>query len=197
MRRTIIVLLLATGSTLNAVAQDSTVYVESQKVKKDTRPLKDRLWFGGGLGLNFGNVTSIQIEPLVGYKVDKKGKLSVGTGFTYWYLSDNRFTPKLVQNAYGYRLFSRYRFIPQAFAHVEHLNLNAERFIGTNGNVQRIWVPHLLVGGGYAQPISGSSVFTLQVLWENPAGPEQCVSRSGPDHQWGCGIRVLRRGERT
>jgi hypothetical protein len=188
MSRPIIFLLLAMGCTLNTVAQDSTVYVESQKVKKDTRPLKDRLWFGGGLGLNFGNVTSIQIEPLVGYKVDKNGKFSVGTGLTYWYLSDNRFTPKVEQNAYGYRLFSRYRFIPQAFAHTEFLNLNAERFIGATSDVQRIWVPHLLVGGGYAQPISGSSVFTLQVLWEVLQDPNSVYRGQGPIISGGLGF---------
>lgn len=188
MRRPILLLLLALGFTQHTWAQDSTAYVEPPKVRKDTRPLKDRLWFGGGLGLNFGNVTSIQIEPLVGYKVDKNGKFSVGTGLTYWYLSDNRFTPKLEQNAYGYRLFSRYRFIPQAFAHVEYLNLNAERFIGATSSVQRIWVPHLLVGGGYAQPISGSSVFTLQVLWEILQDPNSVYRGQGPIISGGVGF---------
>ncbi len=190
MRRPIIILLLALGVSTRAQIQDSTAYVEvePQKEKKDTRPLKDRLWFGGGLGLNFGNFTSIQIEPLVGYKVDKKGKFSVGTGLTYWYFSDNRYTPKVEQNAYGYRFFSRYRFIPQAFAHVEHLNLNAERFIGATRDVQRIWVPHLLVGGGYAQPISGSSVFTLQVLWEILQDPNSVYQGQGPIISGGVGF---------
>lgn len=175
---------------LTVRAQDTTEYVRPAAAteKKDTRPFKDRIWFGGGLGLNFGSVTAIQIEPLVGYKVDKKNKLSVGTGITYWYFSDNRYTPRLEYDAYGYRLFSRYRVIPQAYLHAEFLHMNAERYLGFNEGVQRIWVPHVLVGGGYVQPIGAHSSFALQILWEVMQDPNSVYYGQGPIISGGVGF---------
>lgn len=173
------VLLLA--AVAGAHAQDTTEYVaKAPKEKRDKRPMKDRLWFGGGLGLNFGTVTAIQVEPLVGYKVDQAGKFSVGTGLTYWYMRDNRFEPALSINAYGYRIFSRYRFIEQAYAHVEYLNLNAERYDLVTDQVRRLWVPHLLVGGGYVQQLGANSSLSMQVLWEVMQDPNSVYRGMGP-----------------
>lgn len=190
MARKLLVLLVVLLTFLSVHAQDTTEYVQKQapSEKRDTRPFKDRIWFGGGLGLNFGNVTAIQIEPLVGYKVDKKGKLSVGTGITYWYFSDSRYVPRVEYNAYGYRLFTRYRVIPQAYLHSEFLHMNAQRYIGIGEGVQRIWVPHLLVGGGYVQPLGAHSSFTLQVLWEVLQDPQSVYYGQGPIISGGVGF---------
>ncbi len=184
----LVIVLLAVAGRTNA--QDTTDYVgnEQPKQNKDSRPFKDRIWFGGGLGLNFGSVTAIQIEPLVGYKVDQKGKFSVGTGITYWYFSDNRYVPRIEYDAYGYRLFTRYRVIPQAYLHSEFLHMNAERYIGIGEGVQRVWVPHLLVGGGYVQPIGAHSSFALQILWEVLQDPQSVYYGQGPIISGGVGF---------
>lgn len=134
--------------------------------KKDTRPLGDRIWFGGGLGLGFGTVTSIQIEPLVGYFIDKENKLSVGTGVSYWYYSDNRYIPKITNDGWGYRLFTRYRPIQPLYVHAEFFHLNAERYSFLTDTYQRIWIPHILLGGGYVQSMGGRSSIYLQVLFD-------------------------------
>lgn len=175
---------------LSASAQDTTEYVRKgpPPEKKDKRPFKDRLWFGGGLGLNFGSVTAIQLEPLVGYKVDQKGKFSVGTGLSYRYFSDNRYNPAIEYSAYGYRFFTRYRVIPQAYLHCEFLDLNAERYIGIGETVHRIWIPHLLVGGGVSQPIGEHSSFMLQVLWEVLQDPNSVYRGQGPIFSGGVGF---------
>lgn len=186
-----IALLLLIAFTLTAArAQDTTDYATRvlDTKKKDTRSLKDRIWFGGGVGLNFGTFTSIQVEPLVGYKVDQEGKFSVGTGFTYWYFSDNRFTPRAEFNAYGYRFFSRYRVIEQAYLHAEYLNLNAQRYDPLSEGVKRFWVPHLLLGGGYVQPLGANSSFTLQVLWEVLQDPNSVYRGQGPIFGGGVGF---------
>lgn len=187
--RLLSVLALLSVAALSS-AQDTTAYVQQEPPveKKDGRPFKDRIWFGGGLGLNFGSVTAIQIEPLVGYKIDQKGKFSVGTGVTYWYFSDNRYVPRVEYNAYGYRLFTRYRVIPQAYLHTEFLHMNAQRYISVVEGVQRIWVPHLLVGGGYVQPIGEHSSFALQILWEVLQDPHSVYYGQGPIISGGVGF---------
>lgn len=56
----------------------------AQEKATGDRPFADRIWFGGGIGLSFGTVTAVQIDPLVGYKVDRAGKFSTGIGGSYW-----------------------------------------------------------------------------------------------------------------
>jgi len=155
---------------------------------KDTRSIGDRLWFGGGVGLSFGTVTAIQLDPLVGYKVDENGKLSVGLGASYWYFRDNRFVPAFELSGYGYRTFSRYRFIEQLFAHAEFLHLNVERYVVTEDAIRRIWVPHLLLGAGYAQPLGGRSSIYFQILFDVLQDPNSVYRNQGPIISGGVGV---------
>ena len=148
-----------------AAAQDTLDYAQPRKPETPKRPLKDRLYFGGGLGLSFGTVTSINVEPFVGYKLDQAGKLSVGTGISYWYYKDNRYVPSYETNSYGYRFFSRYRVLQPVYLHAEYSSQNYEIF-RFDGSVTREWVPMLLLGGGYVSQVGNSSAFYVQVLWD-------------------------------
>ncbi len=181
MERLIILIALVLGH-LSALAQTTPTK------PRDTRPFSDRIWFGGGVGLSFGTVTAIQVDPLVGYKVDQEGKFSVGVGGSYWYYQDNRFTPSLTYTGYGYRTFARYRFIPQLYAHTEFLHLNVERYDYTADRVARIWVPHLLVGAGYVQQLGGRSSIYFQVLFDVLQDPNSVYTNQGPILSGGVGI---------
>ncbi|MFT3886131.1 MAG: hypothetical protein QM724_12100 [Flavobacteriales bacterium] len=171
-------------------AQDTTDYVGKRSAPKEHTPFLDRLWFGGGLGLNFGTVTAIQLDPLVGIHLDQANKLSTGLGLSYWYYRDNRYTPAYTRDAYGYRVFSRYRVIQQAYLHAEFLHLNTGPNIGTLERAgTRIWVPHLLVGAGYVQQLGGSrSSVYLQVLWEVLQDPNSVYFGQGPIFSAGVGV---------
>lgn len=141
---------------------------------------RDRIWFGGGIGLRFGTVTAIQLDPIVGYKVDKKGRASLGAGPSYWYFRDNRWVPPLEFSGAGYRLLGRYRFIEQAFAHVEFYHLNVPRWSRRENRMASAWVPHLLVGGGYVQRLGGRSSIFIQALWEVLQHPYSVYRGMGP-----------------
>lgn len=177
----VVFMLLTVPCTVNA--QDNA----ASSTRKDPRPLRDRLWFGGGLGLNFGTATAIQIDPLVGYFVDQKNKLSVGLGASYWYYRDNRFIPAIDQDGYGYRVFTRYRPIQQFYAHAEFFHLNTELYSFVDRNTVRLWVPHLLLGGGYVQPLAGRSSVFVQVLFDVLQDPNS-VYRGLPVFSGGVGI---------
>ncbi len=167
--------------------QDSTAYVRKEKPKPAV-PLKDRIWFGGGIGLSFGTVTAVQLDPLAGYYLDQHRKLSIGLGPSYTYLRDNRFVPAYEQSMYGYRLFSRWRVIEQAFLHAEFLHMNLQPYFNYGRDHGRIWVPHLLLGAGYVQPISGRSSFYLQVLFEVLQDPNSYYTGQGPIISGGVGV---------
>ncbi len=190
MRLPLLLALLLLGQGLSA-QNDSADYVAAapRKKEKERMPFKDRLWFGGGLGLNFGTVTAIQIDPLVGLHLDKAKRVSAGVGGSYWYYRDNRWSPPVERTAYGYRVFSRFRPIQQAFLHAEFLHLNAPRVIGTpEQRDQRIWVPHLLVGAGYVQSLGGGSSIYLQVLFDVLQDPNSIYAGQGPILGGGVGI---------
>jgi hypothetical protein len=156
----------------------------------DTRSLADRLWFGGNLGLSFGTITAVQLDPMVGYKVDAPGRLMLGVGGSYWHFRDNRFAPAWTFNGYGYRTFARYRFIEQAFAHVEFLHMNVD---GARNELfgpvdQRFWVPHLLVGGGYIQQVGNRTGIFIQVLFDVWQDPNSVYWGQGPIFSVGGGL---------
>ncbi len=171
---------------LQASAQDSTAYVPSEK--KPAIPFKDRIWFGGGIGLSFGTVTAVQLDPMVGYMLDRNRKLSAGFGPSYTYLRDNRYVPAFEMSTYGYRIFSRYRVIEQAYLHAEFLHMNLEPYFNYGFDRGRIWVPHLLMGAGYVAPISGRSSFYLQVLFEVLQDPNSYYVGQGPILSGGIGV---------
>lgn len=180
--RALLLSLLILGST-RAWSQDAT-----RSAKRDTRPFSERIWFGGGVGLSFGTVTAIQVDPLVGYKVDQAGKFSVGLGASYWYYQDNRFAPPINYSGYGYRTFTRYRVLEPLYLHAEFLHLNVERYSLADDAIRRIWVPHLLVGAGYVQSMGGRSSIYFQILFDVLQDPNSVYRSQGPIISGGIGV---------
>ena len=148
-------------------AQDYVAPKDSTRsTPKEKWSFKDRTYFGGNLGLSFGTVTSVQVEPWMGVFLDERKKLSAGVGITYWYYRDSRFTPELESNSYGYRVFSRYRVLQPVYLHAEYSNQSFEIINRFDGSNDRQWVPFLLVGGGYVSSLGGRSSVFIQVLWD-------------------------------
>lgn len=144
------------------------------KAQKETtgKSLADRMFFGGNLGLQFGNTTYIDISPLVGYKVTEK--FHAGIGATYIYESSKvRFTNTSVlryeTSHYGGRLFGRYYVWENLFAHAEYeyLNLGWPDYNSLSGkiDIQRENINSIFIGGGYAQPIGPNAAFLIMALW--------------------------------
>lgn len=155
-----------------ALAQDYAIEPKptpaptSSQQPKDPRPLADRLWFGGGVSLGFGTVTNLGVSPMVGYKIDQKGKWSAGLGVNYFYFKDSRYVPSYESSNYGYSVFTRYRVIPQAFLSASYNSQNYEIYNPFGDLNRREWVPFLLLGGGYSQHLGGNSYMTFQVAWD-------------------------------
>lgn len=185
MRHLLIAILLLHASW--GLAQDSTAYVREGKTPVRV-PFKDRIWFGGGIGLSFGTVTAVQLDPLAGFLLNKERTLSVGLGPSYTYIQDNRYAPPFEMSTYGYRVFGRWRAIEQAYLHAEFLHMNLEPYFNHGFERGRIWVPHLLLGAGYVQAISGRSSFYLQVLFEVLQDPNSYYVGQGPILSGGVGI---------
>lgn len=176
------------GLAYLGVAQDTTQYVVDPPKETKHEPLKDRLWYGGGLGLTFGTVTVISIDPIVGYFVERSHKLSVGLGPSYTYYSDKRYIPTYEQSIYGYRVFTRYRVIQPIFLHAEFVHLNTQPYFTKESSAARIWVPHLLVGGGFVQPLGERTSFYIQALFEVLQDPNSVYFGQGAIFSGGVGL---------
>jgi len=73
---------------------------------------KDRVYYGGNLGLQLGTVTLIDLSPLAGVMLSPK--FSTGLGGTYQYYDDTRFQGA-AGSSFGGRAFARYNVLPNIF----------------------------------------------------------------------------------
>ena len=141
---------------------------------QDKPSFRDRLFFGGNFGLQFGNVTNIDISPLVGYRITPK--FSAGLGITYQYIRYNDFDYNT--SVYGGRLFSRFIVTgPNAptnvFIHAEYEILNGDVINPNTLLIEKDWVPGAFAGLGFIQGIGGRAAFGLTVLYNFLYDPER------------------------
>jgi hypothetical protein len=145
--------------SLFATQQDTTQVKKTPKKKKPV----NRVYYGGNIGLSFGNYFRISVSPLVGYKLNPKASLGVKVG--YEYVEDKRYDPKLTASNYGGSVFTRYRLVPQVYAHAEFAYLSYKYKV-SDIETNREWIPFLLLGGGYIQQISPNAAFVVEVLFD-------------------------------
>ena len=142
--------------------------------KQDKPSFRDRLFFGGNFGLQFGNVTNIDISPLVGYKITPR--FSAGIGLTYQYIRFNNYDYNT--SVYGGRVFSRFIVTgPSAptniFIHAEYETLNGDVFNANTQLIEKAWVPAAFGGLGFIQSIGGRAAFGLTVLYNLLYDPDR------------------------
>ncbi len=159
MRRFLIILFLAALSNL-AIAQ--------REVDEDTpQKLKDRMYFGGGFGLNAGQVNGvgyfdISLSPIIGYMITPQ--LSAGTGIT-WQRTSYDTKPSIVINQWGVSPFVRYNFNQQLFSMAEYNFISTPTF-GTQGAGTTRTFTRLLLGIGYSQPLGSRGAINAVGLYD-------------------------------
>lgn len=133
--------------------------------------LKERMYFGGGLGASFGTITYIALMPVVGYRI--MHRWSAGVGVNYQYYRDGR-PPSYETHIYGGNIHSRVYIWEQLFAHTELEALSLEAFDRFDFSIRRRVVPAWFVGAGYFMPIgqrSGIGITFLYDLIQDPYSP--------------------------
>lgn len=144
-------------------AQEFVQSENSQTPKKEHGFNKERLFFGGELGLWFGSSTLVNIAPEVGYRFTDK--IAAGIGFSYSYASDIQ---GFSAEAYGGKLFGRYLFIENLFVHAEYEALSLKTNV-LNANLspesKRFNIGSVLVGAGYRFGLGKNSYLNLLMLW--------------------------------
>jgi len=160
MKRYVAAFVLPLLLALPAVGQqpDSTA-----KEAPAEQPAQRNVFFGGTIGLSFGNYFRVSVQPLVGYNFSPK--FSGGVKLGYEYIKDSRYDPTVTWNNYGASVFGRFRFIPQAYLHAEFAYANYGRKTA-NFESERFWVPFLYLGAGYYKPLTRSTALFVEVLFD-------------------------------
>jgi hypothetical protein len=134
-------------------------------IEKKSR-LSDKVFFGGGLGLQFGSVTAIDISPMVGYKPFNNWFIGIKGNYQYYNNSVYHESTQI----YGGSIFSTY--IPfeniALYAEYEALSMETAYFDPsyTQTYNKRFWVKSPLVGGGFVQPLGERSKLLILILWD-------------------------------
>jgi hypothetical protein len=143
--------------------------VSGQKSRNETPPLKERLFYGGSLGLQFGTYTDIDVSPVIGLWVLPRLNVAVGPKYRYQKYYDER------ANMYGGRAYSQFFFIRDLNNLIPmgvHLGLflHAEdeffRFYYTDGtDSEELFSNTPLIGAGISEPLGRRASLNLMFLW--------------------------------
>lgn len=148
--------------------EDDDYASQSKKTEapKQKIPFNERLVFGGNFGGFFGAVSYVQINPMVGVKMNNWWVNGVGLNYIYTGGRGVR------QHVYGASVWSRAYAFKSVFVHTEYeqlLRTASDQF----GNNYRANVPVWLVGGGYQDNAGrlGLSILILYDLIQDPNSP--------------------------
>jgi hypothetical protein len=146
-----------------------------EREKSDASPpFKERLFYGGSVGLMFGTITDIQVSPVIGFWV--LPRVAVAAGPTYRYYKD-QFNKTAVYGGRSYLQFVVIQDINSVipvgvhtgiFLHVEDELLSLKTSFWKNPppyKTDRFYVNTVLAGGGISQQIGRRSSLNLMVLW--------------------------------
>jgi hypothetical protein len=152
-----------------------------QKDNNGAPSFKDRLFYGGSLGLQLGTITDIQVSPVIGYWV--LPRLAVAIGPTYRYYKDPS-SATAIYGAKGYIQFAVVQDLSSVipvgghtgiFLHIEDELLSLNSYFwkwqyGIPFDSERFYLNTILVGGGISQHLGRRSTIDFMVLWplDNP-----------------------------
>ena len=134
---------------------DSTAPATPSAPKKKG-DFKDKVFVGGGLGAQFGDITSVELSPIVGYKVTER--FHAGLGITYRYFEDTRVNYST--NIWGGSVFGRFLITENIFAHAEYEALNGQWEFDREPYI----INSVFIGGGFMQRF-GNSFAAIMLLY--------------------------------
>ncbi|MDR6565255.1 MULTISPECIES: hypothetical protein [Chitinophaga] len=152
----------------------------AQYYKTDTATRKgfdpSRLVLGGSLGMVFGDVTNVDISPLVGYRFSDyiAAGVNINAQYGQYKLWDyDRVAQRDKYTIFGGGIWGRVYPIPMVFIHIQpeyNFVTQNSTVYPLNGDKQTFktnyGVPSLLVGAGYTQSVGGRVGIGISILYD-------------------------------
>ena len=126
---------------------------------KTTQSGPSKIYYGGTVGMSFGDYTRFSIVPFVGYKL--RPRVHVGGKVGYEYIDGDNYN----SHNYGGSLFSRLLVSPRLYAHGEFAYFSY-KYSSSGIETDRFWVPFLYLGGGLVQPMGRNASAYVEVLFD-------------------------------
>jgi len=162
---------------ISVICSFFTLFISAQDVKD--LPFRQRLFFGGDLGLSFGTTTYIHLAPIVGYRFTDR--LAAGLGPIYIFEKSNYYHYKT--STYGAKAIMSFAVIKNVdeylnigvgniLLHAENeiINVQLMDYDPTSGMIyardERFWIDNLLLGGGLNFPFGGNAGIDIYILWD-------------------------------
>ncbi len=154
---------------------EETATPENMEDKQDGDDRKfdwSRARIGGGFGLQFGNVTQINLSPQFGYYVIKD-KFLVGGGVNFNYFSQrntqtytingvNYYSAPFRSLFYGGNAYVQYNVWRGLNVYGQYVLINKDSYYYD----KRVNVSHLLLGGGYNVPMGNAGQMNIMLLYD-------------------------------
>jgi len=184
------VVLIVTGIILSAslfgqnVPEQETASYDPQKTVTTQRvanpdqrpPLRERLFFGGYFGLQFGDYTNIEVAPTIGLWVLPRVAIAAGPSFQYYA------TPYIETTIYGGSSYVQLMLLRdlnnilpigihlgiygQAEYEGQSLDNSYVSYVsGLPDSGGRMYSDAFLLGAGISQPLGGRAAINLSFLW--------------------------------
>ena len=147
--------------------------ISGQKIREEPPPFRERLFFGGNFGLQFGTITDIQVSPVIGLWVLPRLAVAVGPDYRFYKDRDDRTN---IYGGKGYLQFVVFQDISSVipvgvhtgvFLHFENelLSLESSFWKTPPMTSERFCINTVLAGGGISQQIGRRSSLNIMVLW--------------------------------
>lgn len=125
--------------------------------------MKDKFFFGGGVGATFGAVDYVEIAPMIGMRVAPR--VDLGLQPFYRWTNDGRYAPSVETTDYGARFFTRVRIVSSFFAEADYQFTSYEYLNGFGGTTRQS-NNAFLAGAGYAIPVGGNVGLFFSALYD-------------------------------
>ncbi len=143
--------------------KNDSIYAENPNFTqyKEKSKFSQNLYLGGGLGFTFGDVTIVDVSPIIGYRISDR--FSCGVGFQYSYLNSTFYDVEI--SVYAVSIFGKFLINDNIFIQAESSQVNYTPYYQYS-NEDRIWSSPLYIGGGYREQIGGNSYVEIAVLYD-------------------------------
>ena len=146
---------------------------QAQRPEKDTPPLRERVFYGGSMGLQFGSVTDIQLSPVIGLWVLPRLAFAVGPSYRYY---KDIYGRTDIVGGQGYVQV----VLIQDFNNVISLGMHMGIFLQADDELlslesyywkqppvtsDRFFINTPLAGAGLSQPLGKRSALNMAFLW--------------------------------
>lgn len=169
----VIILVINSFSSVFGQTDDDDRFPYGQKQVKDTPAVRERLFFGGSVGLVFGTITDIEVSPVIGIWVLPRIALAVGPDYRFY---KDQYSKTALYGGKAYVEFVVIQDINKVlplgvhtglYLHAENelLSLKTSFWKYPPYQGDRFYVNTVLAGAGISQQIGRRSTLNFTVLW--------------------------------